>query len=52
MRRPAFLVSVAATVAVTSPVSAHAMLAHAEPTVGATVHAPVTVLRYRLTERM
>ena len=52
MRRLAFLVSVAATVAVTSPVSAHAMLAHAEPTVGATVHAPVTVLRLRFTERI
>lgn len=53
MRRRAFLaVSAAAMAALTSPAAAHAMLAHAEPAVGATAQAPVTVLRLRFTERI
>lgn len=53
MQRRAFLlVSAAAFAALTAPASAHAMLAHAEPAVGATVQGPVTVLRLRFTERL
>ncbi len=51
MQRRVFLAaSVAAFAALTSPALAHAMLAQAEPAVGATVHGAVTVLRLRFTE--
>ena len=53
MQRRAFLiVSAAAFAALTSPAAAHAMLAHAEPPVGATVQGPVNALRLRFTERI
>lgn len=53
MRRREFLiVSAAAFAALTSPASAHAMLAHAEPAVGATVRGDITALRLRFTERI
>jgi len=53
MQRRAFLiVSAAALAALTSPAAAHAMLAHAEPPVGATIRGPVTALRLRFTERI
>ena len=50
MRRRAFLIVSAAAFAALA--AAHAMLAHAEPAVGATVHGDITVLRLRFTERI
>ena len=51
-RRTFLGVSVGAFCALTGVAEAHAMLARAEPAVGATVHGPVTALRLRFTERL
>jgi hypothetical protein len=53
MQRRAFLTLTAgAFCALAGTAHAHAILAQAEPAVGATVHGPITTLRLRFTERL
>lgn len=54
MKRAVLLGLLAASAfgALAGPASAHAILARAEPHVGASVHGPVTMLRLRFTERI